>query len=58
MRDGHVVQAAPPAEVYLAPADPEVARFVGEVNLLSATLRQGDPFAGDTIKRARLAFGH
>jgi hypothetical protein len=27
-------------------------------DMVSATLRQGDPFAGDTIKRARIAFGH
>ena len=26
--------------------------------MVAATLRQGDPFAGDTIKRARIAFGH
>jgi iron(III) transport system ATP-binding protein len=41
MRDGRVVQAAPPADVYMAPADPDVARFVGEVNLLTATRRGG-----------------
>jgi len=26
--------------------------------MVSTTLRQGDPFAGDTIERARIAFGH
>ncbi|WP_380166047.1 ABC transporter ATP-binding protein [Jannaschia sp. R86511] len=34
MRDGRVRQEGTPAEVYARPADPWVARFVGEANLL------------------------
>ena len=37
MRAGQVVQQAPPAEVYAAPADPGVARFIGDANLLPGT---------------------
>lgn len=33
MRDGRLVQVAPPRELYDAPADEETARFVGEANL-------------------------
>jgi putative spermidine/putrescine transport system ATP-binding protein len=33
MRDGELVQVAPPRELYDAPADEETARFVGEANL-------------------------
>jgi iron(III) transport system ATP-binding protein len=34
MRDGVVVQQAPPAELYRSPADPWLAEFVGEAELL------------------------
>lgn len=34
MRDGVVVQQAPPAELYTRPADPWLAEFVGEAELL------------------------
>lgn len=42
LRAGRVVQAADPQSLYDAPADREVARFVGapEINLLRATLRE------------------
>lgn len=33
MRDGRLVQVAPPRELYDMPADEETARFVGEANL-------------------------
>ncbi|MBN9309838.1 ABC transporter ATP-binding protein [Devosia sp.] len=33
MREGRLVQVAPPRELYDAPADEETARFVGEANL-------------------------
>jgi iron(III) transport system ATP-binding protein len=36
MFGGEVVQQAPPAELYAHPATPEVARFVGDANLLPA----------------------
>ena len=41
MRDGVVVQAGTPAEVYAAPADLGVATFVGEANVLPGTVRAG-----------------
>ncbi len=34
MRDGLVVQQAPPAELYAHPADPWLARFVGDADVL------------------------
>ncbi len=41
VRDGRVVQAAAPEPLYHAPADLEVARFVGEVVVLPAEVRDG-----------------
>jgi iron(III) transport system ATP-binding protein len=41
MRDGRVVQHAPPVELYTAPADPGVARFVGDAVVLDARLHDG-----------------
>jgi iron(III) transport system ATP-binding protein len=41
MRDGTVVQAGTPTEVYAAPADPWVARFVGDAMLLAGTAHEG-----------------
>jgi iron(III) transport system ATP-binding protein len=41
MRGGRVVQIGRPEELYLAPADPFVATFLGEVNRLPARLRAG-----------------
>jgi iron(III) transport system ATP-binding protein len=41
MRDGVAVQDGPPAEIYAAPADPWVARFVGDAMLLDGTVRDG-----------------
>lgn len=38
MRDGRLVQIAPPRELYDAPADEETARFVGEANLWDGTV--------------------
>jgi iron(III) transport system ATP-binding protein len=35
LRDGRIVQAADPATLYEQPVDAEVARFVGEANLLA-----------------------
>jgi len=48
LRDGRVVQCAPPAEVYTEPADLEVATFVGEAVVLTAVVAGG---------RARTALG-
>jgi iron(III) transport system ATP-binding protein len=41
LRDGRVVQAAPPQEVYAEPADLGVATFVGDAVVLPATVRSG-----------------
>ena len=39
--DGRVAQADPPAELYAHPASREVARFVGEANLVPARIEGG-----------------
>lgn len=41
MRAGRIVQLDSPAVLYSAPADPFVASFFGEVNVLAATVRDG-----------------
>ena len=41
MRDGRIVQLDSPAVLYNAPADPFVASFFGEVNVLAAPVRGG-----------------
>jgi putative spermidine/putrescine transport system ATP-binding protein len=41
MRDGHVEQVAPPAEVYREPATPFVAGFIGTMNLVEGTVANG-----------------
>ncbi len=41
MREGRVVQLGTPQELYLHPADPFVATFLGEVNRLPALVRGG-----------------
>jgi iron(III) transport system ATP-binding protein len=41
MREGRVVQLGTPEELYLQPADPFVATFLGEVNRLPARIRAG-----------------
>jgi iron(III) transport system ATP-binding protein len=38
LRDGKIVQYAGPQELYMRPADPELARFVGDANLLDGLL--------------------
>ncbi len=41
MQDGRIVQSAPPGVLYPAPGDPDIARFLGEANLVSARVRAG-----------------
>lgn len=41
MREGQVVQAASPRDVYTSPADVQVARFVGGAAVLPAEIRAG-----------------
>lgn len=49
MRDGRIVQAGAPRDLYRRPADRWVAAFVGDVNLLPASRRPGDPGSADTV---------
>ncbi len=41
LRDGRVAQCGPPDVLYRHPADPAMARFVGDANLLEGTVRRG-----------------
>jgi iron(III) transport system ATP-binding protein len=41
MREGRIIQLGRPEELYLTPADPFVATFLGEVNRLPALIRAG-----------------
>ena len=41
LRDGKIAQCAAPEDLYRRPADPELARFIGEANLLEGILEQG-----------------
>jgi len=41
LRDGTIAQYAAPDELYDRPADPEVARFIGEANLIDGILADG-----------------
>jgi iron(III) transport system ATP-binding protein len=38
LREGTIVQCSPPQDLYTQPADPELARFVGEANLIEGVL--------------------
>ncbi len=38
LRDGKIAQYATPADLYTRPADPELARFIGDANLLEGIL--------------------
>jgi iron(III) transport system ATP-binding protein len=46
LRDGRIVQYAPPQELYTRPADPDLARFVGDANLVDGQVTDG---AIDTV---------
>ncbi|MGH9105244.1 MAG: ABC transporter ATP-binding protein [Acidimicrobiales bacterium] len=41
LRDGVVAQCAGPEELYSRPADPHLARFVGEANIVEGSVRGG-----------------
>jgi iron(III) transport system ATP-binding protein len=41
LRDGAIAQCAAPEDLYTRPADPELARFVGEANLVTGLLANG-----------------
>lgn len=46
MREGQVVQAGPPQEVYLRPRDAVTARFLGDAIIIEAELRDGFALCG------------
>jgi iron(III) transport system ATP-binding protein len=41
LRDGKIAQCAAPQDLYTDPADPELARFIGEANLVDGILGNG-----------------
>ncbi len=41
LRGGRIAQAGSPEDLYMRPADPELATFVGDANLLPGTVRNG-----------------
>jgi iron(III) transport system ATP-binding protein len=41
LRDGQIAQYAAPQDLYISPADPELAGFIGEANLLDGQLTGG-----------------
>jgi iron(III) transport system ATP-binding protein len=56
MYDGRIVQQAVPADLYLRPAEPWVARFVGDANLVDA---EGEGLTATTaVGHVRLAAAH
>jgi iron(III) transport system ATP-binding protein len=41
LRDGRIAQCAPPQELYDRPADADIARFIGDANLIEGMLDDG-----------------
>jgi iron(III) transport system ATP-binding protein len=41
LRDGRIAQCAAPLDLYTRPADPDMARFIGEANLIDGVLESG-----------------
>ncbi len=41
LRGGQIAQCAAPQDLYIRPADPQLARFIGEANLLDGELESG-----------------
>ena len=54
LRDGRIVQYAAPQDLYIRPADPQLASFIGDANLLDGQLRRA---AGCTRSLADLRAG-
>jgi iron(III) transport system ATP-binding protein len=55
MKDGVIVQAGSPRDIYHSPASEFVASFIGSTNLLRGTVESSDPAAGTV--RVRTAMG-
>jgi iron(III) transport system ATP-binding protein len=51
LRDGQIVQCAAPQDLYARPADPELARFIGDANLLDGQLAAASPAGGERVVR-------
>ncbi len=49
LRDGRIVQYAAPQDLYTLPADPALARFIGDANLLEGSVPEAASGAVDTI---------
>ncbi|THI94015.1 ABC transporter ATP-binding protein, partial [Nocardioides sp.] len=56
MVDGSFLQVAAPADVYLTPADPRVAAFLGHAALVAGTAA-GEPDADGRVRSASCALG-
>jgi iron(III) transport system ATP-binding protein len=52
LRDGRIVQYAAPQDLYMRPADPALARFVGDANLIDGLLVGGEGAADAWQARA------
>jgi iron(III) transport system ATP-binding protein len=49
LRDGRIVQYAAPQDLYTRPADPALARFVGDANLIEGQVDAASPAVVDTV---------
>src|SRR5580700_3910504 len=49
LRDGRIVQYAAPQDLYTRPADPALARFVGDANLIEGQVDAASPAVVETI---------
>jgi len=49
LRDGRIVQYDAPQDLYQRPADPALATFIGDANLLPGSVPDGAPAAVDTV---------
>jgi iron(III) transport system ATP-binding protein len=57
LRDGRIVQYAAPEDLYMRPADPALARFVGDANLVDGELVSAEGPAGVWQSPASAAAG-
>ena len=55
LRDGKIVQYAAPQDLYIRPADPALARFVGDANLLDGQLARARTAAERRVSTPSLA---
>ena len=55
LRDGQIVQCAAPQDLYIRPADPRLAGFIGDANLLEGQVVTGGGANGD--RAVRTIFG-